>query len=217
MQFKIRRSALTPWLALVFALALTMQSGVTQAASAGGRLRFVHAVPGAPAVDVAIDNQSAVLSLDYATNTRYLNLAPGNHAIAVMATGTTSAVFKGQVTLAAGQSQTAVLQGTANALELGLYDDDLGPLAPGNIRFTAIHAIKDAPAVDILKADGSPLIQGLKYGAPYGGFDVPAAAASILVVPAGGNPSGAIIKADGLSLVAGTFNTLVAVGTVTGS
>src|SRR5258707_11324892 len=158
MQFKIRRSALAPWLALAFALTLAMQSGLTQAATAGGRLRFVHAVPGAPAVDVTIDNQPSVLALDYASNTRYLNLVPGNHAISVMATGTTSAVYKGQVTLAAGQSETAVLQGTANALEMGQYEDDLGPVAQGNIRFTAIHAIKDAPAIDILKADGSPLI-----------------------------------------------------------
>src|SRR5258708_17682056 len=132
------------------------------------------------------------------------------------ATGTTNPIYKGKVPATPGQAQTIIVQGTIAAVELGVYEDDLGPLAVGNTRLTAIHAIQDAPAIDILKSDNSPLIQSLKYGAPYGGFDIPASALGVLAVPAGGDPSGSLVK-DTLPLVAGTHNVFVVLGTVKGT
>src|SRR5258708_8770000 len=183
MRFFSRRRIFAVGLALLMALALIGHSRATSAQSAGTRLRFVHGVPGAPAIDLTIDNVVAASNLNYASATRYLNVPAGDHAVSIAATGTTTAIFKGKVTIASGQALTVVLQGTLSAVELGTYEDDLGPVAAGNTRMTAINALKDGPAVDVLKGDGIPLIQGLKYGTPYGGFDVPAIPPVLTIFP----------------------------------
>jgi uncharacterized protein YraI len=189
---------------------------VSAQAGAGGRLRFVHAVPGAPSVDISVDKALAVHALDFANASRFLNVTAGDHTITITGSDSTTQIFQGKVSVSPGQAETVIAQGTATAVETGIYEDDLGPVAFGNTRLTASHAIKDAAAVDVLRGDGSPLIQGLKYNTAYGAFDIPATAVNIVVVPAGGDASGAIVKADNVSLVAGTHNRLVAIGSLKG-
>src|SRR5262249_18388 len=133
MRFTTRRRFFAVGLALLMLAGLVAHSRATSAqAAAGGRLRFVHGVPGAPAVDISVDNVVAARNVEYANATRFLNVPAGDHAISIAATGTTNAIFKGKVISAAGQAQTDVLQGTLAAVELGAYEDDLGPLAAGN-------------------------------------------------------------------------------------
>ncbi len=211
-----RRLLLAAGLALMLTLAGT-RFNLSAQASSGGRLRFVHAVPGAPAVDIAVDKAVAARGLEYANATRFLNVTAGDHTITITASGGKTQIFQGKVSVAAGQAETVIAEGTAKAVEAGVYEDDLGPLAPGNTRLTASHAIKDAPAVDVVRGDGSPLIQGLKYGVPYGAFDIPATSVSISVVPAGSDVKSAVITIDNVLLDAGTHNRLVALGTVQGS
>lgn len=192
-------------------------------AAADGKLRFVHALPGAPAVDVFVDNLLAARGLEYATATRYLNVKAGAHIIAVTPVGTGAQpsgtpLLNAKVTVSTDMpTQLVVIEGTLDKPEAGVFDQDLGPTAPGNTRLTAVHAIKDAPAVDVLGTDGNPLIKDLKYGEGYGAFDIPAATADLTIIPAGGAAGDAVLKADGLALVAGTYNTLVALGTAKGS
>ncbi len=203
---------------LVFALVTSGgRQTITAQANAGGRLRFVHAVPGAAAVEISVDKTPAVRALDYASASRFLNVTAGEHTITITASGSTTQIAQGKVSVSAGQAETVIAQGAANAVELGIYEDDLGPVALGNTRLTASLAIKDAPAVDVLRGDGSPLIQGLKYNVPYGAFDIPATAVSIVVVNAGGDASNPVLKADNVALVAGTHNRLVALGTLQGA
>jgi uncharacterized protein YgiM (DUF1202 family) len=105
-------------------------------------------------------------------------------------------------------------------VETAVYEDELSPVKAGNIRFTAIHAIKDAPSVDVLQVDGqtvTPLIQGLTYGRPYGTVDIPANAADIVIVPSGTDINSAVLKAEKVPMVAGTYNTIVALGTLKGT
>src|SRR5258708_11952547 len=217
MKLTIQRSIVAASVILAAFLSTSIAANPARAqAATGGRLRFVHGVPGAPAVDIMIDNVLAVRALDYSAATRYLNVPAGDHALAIAATGTTNPIYKGKVSASPGQAQTVVIQGTIAAVDLGIYEDDLGPLAAGNTRLTAIPAIQDAAAIDILKSDNSPLIQSLKYGARYGGFEIPASALGVLAVPAGGAPSSALVKST-LPLVAGTHNILVVLGTVKGT
>ncbi len=201
---------------LILAVTLSVFGTHASAQTAGGaRLRFVHAVPGAPAVDVSIDNVVAARNLAYASASRFINVPAGDHTVALSAGG--KQVFQGKVSAPAGIAQTVIAQGTAAAITAAVYEDDLGPVAAGNTRLTASSAIKDAPPVDVLRGDGSPLIQGLKFGEAYGAFDIPATAVKIAIVPAGSDVKGAIVQADNLPLTAGTHNRLVALGTLDGS
>lgn len=218
----LTRRHLTAVSGIVLALVVVLLVAPTPAsAQAGGALlRFVHAVPGAPNVDILVDNVVAVRSLAYASASRYMNLKAGEHNVTVVPTGATAPLFQGKVALDASQAMTIITQGTPQALEAVTYEDELGPVKPGNTRITAVHAIKDAPAVDVLRVEGTqvlfPLVQGLAYGQPYGTIDVQAAAINIAVVPAGGNVGGAVVKADKLSLLGGTYNMVVVMGTLEG-
>ena len=201
----------------VAALALSTSGLATSAqTAANGRLRFVHGVPDATAVDVTVDQAVAVRALEFGTASRFLSVPAGEHTVIVTPAGDAAAkpLLQAKVTVGPAQAQTVIAQGTAAAPEAGVYEDDLGPSAFGNARFTATHAIKGAPSVDVLKADGAPLIQGLAYGAPYGGFDPVAGLVDVAVVPAGSNVSGALVKAEKLPLIGGTQNRLVVMGTV---
>lgn len=218
---------LTRLSAIVLAIALALVSiGVTAGragaqASASGQVRFVHALPGGPAVDVLVDNVLAAHDLDYASASRYLAVALGDHAISVKQSSTDGS---GKEILAAKISLTAetsallvVVEGTLDKPEAGVFPQDLSAIAPGKTRLTAVHAIKDAPAIDVLRPDGSPLIEGLKYGDAFGGFDTTAGAPGLAIVSSGGDLKGALIQIDSVSLNAGTQYALVVLGTVSGS
>jgi uncharacterized protein YraI len=183
----------------------------TSAQAQTGRLRFVHAVPDASAIDVAIDKVTAISGLTFTSASRYLTVSTGEHVITVSAGGTP--VFEGKVKLAATQALTVIAQGTAASIEVGVYEDDLSPTQPGKTRFTAVNAIKDVPAIDVIKIEGNPFIQSLKYAEPRSGFDIPTAGQAFAIAAAGGTVSTALVKTPALSLVAGTSNILVALGT----
>ncbi|MHB8624898.1 MAG: DUF4397 domain-containing protein [Aggregatilineales bacterium] len=225
------RIARTARIALIFVIAFAAWGALSAAyarpagaqAASGGMIRFVHALPGGPAIDVFVDNVLAARNLAYGSATRYLNVPFGDHKIVVTPTGTGAQpsgtpILSATVTSESDRpAQLVVVDGTATKPEAGVFVQDLSALTSGKTRFTAVHAIKDAPAIDILRPDGSPLIQGLKYGDTFGGFDTDAGAPGLAVVPAGGEVSGAIIQIDTVALDAGTHYTLVAMGTVSGS
>jgi hypothetical protein len=190
--------------------------------AAGGKLRFLHALPEGPAVDIFIDNTLSARNVAFGRATRYLNVTGGAHTVIVAATGTganpTGApLLTAQVTITPDKAaQLIVVAGNVAAPEAIVYPQELGPAKFGTARITAVHAIKDAPPVDVLRADGSPLLNGLKYGEVFGEVDIPAAAPSLAVVPAGGEIAGAVIKPTTVSLDAGTHTTVVAVGELEG-
>jgi uncharacterized protein YraI len=189
----------------------------------GGKLRFLHALPGGPAVDVFVDNVLVARNLEFSSATRYLNMPAGDRQVIVTRTGNTTtptgaAVVSAKVKVSIDQpNQLIVVQGTPSKPEASVYSQDLNAPKPGFTRLTAIHAVKDAPPVDVVRGDGTPIIQGLEYGKPYGEFDLAAINASLAVVPAGGDLSGAVIAAQAIPLDAATHNTIVVAGTLEGS
>lgn len=217
----IRRVVVVMYVVIAFVLAGSALPVRIAAQGQNGRLRFIHGIPDASAVDILVDKVLAARGLAYASATRYLMIADGDHTITVTTSSDGKTLFEGKVTVSAAQPRTAIAQGTAAAAELGVFDDELGPIAAGKTRVTAIHAIKDAPAIDVLQTGGTstvlPLIQGLSYGQPYGTIDITAAAANIAVVAAGGEPDKAILKLNKVPLIAGTLNTFVALGTLQGT
>lgn len=186
-------------------------------------LRFVHALPGGPAVDVWVDNALAARALDYGAATRYLNVTSGDHKVLITPTNSNaqpSGTPLLNTTVTAGTdkpAQLVVIQGTIDKPVAGVFVQDLSPLAPGKTRFTAVQAIADSQGVDVLRPDGSPLIQALKYGDTFGGFDTDSSAPGLAVVPTGGQMSDAIVQIDSVALDAGTHYTLVLMGTISGS
>lgn len=175
-------------------------------------LRFVHVVPGAAGIDIYTDGELTVSGLTFGSATDYIRLAAGQHQITVTQTGVTTPLWTQSITASAGTATTLVASST-NPLGFQSFPDDLNPLDVGEARLTAIHAIANAPAVDILLADGRPVIPNLEYNIPYGTLDVPSLAYEIIVVPAGQPLDSALIPDTTLILNSGSSYMIVAYGT----
>ncbi|MBX3083862.1 MAG: DUF4397 domain-containing protein [Anaerolineae bacterium] len=211
---QLRRVVTALVVVMVAALALSVPFR-TAAQAANGRIRFVHAVPGAGAVDIFVNGEPAAINLAFASATHYLLSAAGEQKISVRATGTTTELLPATVTLNAGQAKTVVLSGT-QAVVATEYEDELVPIGAGKARFTAIHAVEGADPVDLLEtSQAQVLVTQLAYGQPYGSVDIPAFASEVAVVPPDQNADQAITKTN-VSLVAGTHNTVVILGSSSG-
>lgn len=205
--------------AFVVALAAPLARGTALAQSTQSRVRFLHAVPGAPAVDVYLDDAAVVAGLAFGDVTPHLNMSGAEHQVALRPSGAASdspALLEVAVPLVPSLAFTVVVQGTADTLEAALYEDILDPIDPGMARLTAISAIADAPPLDVLTTAGGPLLQGVSYGAQFGTVNIGAGLQSLVMVPAGGAVESALVTIGDVPLVSGTLYTFVALGTLEG-
>jgi len=183
-------------------------------AQGGSQVRFVHAVPAAPAIDIYANGQLVIDALEFGQATTYVNAAAGIHNITVTATGTITPLWEQQITLGESSALTMIASSAAD-LQFIPFEDDLAALAEGNARFLLIHAIADGPAVDVVTMDNAPIAQNLDYNRSVGTFDVPAAVYDVAVLPAGGTMADAIVPALSLEFIEGTSNIAVVYGTPT--
>src|SRR5438046_1007207 len=75
------------------------------------QVRIVHALPGAPAVDVFVDGARIVPGLAFGVAGPYVNLAAGPHAFALVPVGAVSptALVSADLDMAPGQPYTELL------------------------------------------------------------------------------------------------------------
>ncbi len=207
-------------LASVLALAGPLHQTAQAQDQAMSRVRFLHAVPGAPDVDVYLDGVLAVSSLTYGEATPHLHVAAGDHQVAVRAAGSGpsgAALFEVTVPLTANLAFMVVVQGTPDAVSAAQYEDILDELQPGMARLTAVNAIADAPGLDVLTSTGGPLLQGVSFGAQFGTVNIGTGLQDLVFVPAGGGLDGALATIGQVPLESNTLYTFVALGTLNGT
>lgn len=193
-------------------LALTF-SGVSAQADSTARLRFVHAVPGAPAVDIFTNGQLTIQGLEFGEASTFVTVPAGDHQLIVAASGTTAPLWEQPITAEAGSASTLVAAAT-NPLTFQIYPDDLTALPLGKARFTAIHAIAGAPNVDIALADGQVALANLSFGQPAGTLDLPTNIVyPFTVVVSGQGVASALLTPDPIAMNTGTSYTLLIYGT----
>lgn len=215
-----RKWVLTSLLMLVTVLALVgpgRANGNALAQEPLSRVRFLHAVPGAPDVDVYFDGALIAPGLSYGTATPHINVPGGDRQVALRQAGTDTVLIEVPVPLVADLAFTVVIQGTPAAIEAALYEDILDELEPGMARLTAINAVGDAPPLDMLTAAGGPLLQGVSYGAQFGTVNISTGSQSLVMVPAGGAVESAVVRIGDVPLQSGTLYTFVALGTLDGT
>ncbi len=141
--------------------------------SSKAKVRFIHASPDAPAVDIRVGSGSgpAVFSAAaFKDITEYIEVDGGIYTFAVTPAGTSTEVFKyNPVALDNGKVYTIVAHGTLTDDEYpfsvrAFVDNDSGAtfvdLTDANVM--AIHASPDAPAVDLL-LDNALVAEGLEF------------------------------------------------------
>ncbi len=205
--------------AMVLAL-LTPFGGGAHAQTPMARVRFLHAMPGATSVDVYMDGVLAASNLAYGSATPHLNVEGGEHLVALKVAGSGAdapSLLEVNVPLVPSLAFTVVAQGQPEAPEAVLYEDILDEIAPGFARVMAINAIADSPALDILDAQGGPLVQGVNYGVQFGTININTRIQDIVFVPAGGALESALAQLFAVPLRSGILYTFVAMGTLEGA
>ncbi len=178
-------------------------------------LRFVHTIPGASPIDVYVDDVLTVSGLPFGEATTYINVPPGTKAIKATPSGASIALWEQTLDASAGAAYTLIAATQNDILSFAVYPDDLTTLPLGKARFTAVHAIPGAEAVDLLLEDGSPVLPGIEYANPdtSGTLDVQVLPYSMVATTAGGDASDPLVATGTLPLVSGTSYMLVIYGT----
>lgn len=151
------------------------------------RVRFVHASPGTPAVDIAIADNGPVLfgNVAYSESGGYITVPAGTYDLEARVAGTNIvALSLPGVALTGGTGVTiwanGLLKGSpALGVSVAL---DVAPMA----KLRVIHASPDAPAVDV-KVNGTRAIENLSFNRATMYTDLPADTYDIQVVPSGLN------------------------------
>lgn len=170
------------------------------AAPSQAKIRFVHAVPDAPAVDVKVNSGSGpalFTNRAFKTVTGYSAVTPGTYVFSVTPTGDTAELVRFEpVTLAAGNVYTILAYGTLDAndvyafggrlfVDTGAGDQhvDLVAQMPG---LRVIHLGYDSPPVDVLIDNATPpAYSDLTYLESSGYTEFPTGTHNCKIVPSG--------------------------------
>lgn len=204
------------FITILLVLLLVTGAGVLAQAPDSALVRFVHAIPGAATVDVYVDGQLTAANLDLGEASYYFNLPAAQQQITVTPVGATTALWEQSFTPGAGRAYTLVASSFDEPIAFVPFEDLLDPLPLGRARFTTIHAIADAPAVDVALDDGRSLVVQQAYNQPFGTLDIPVfsnAQYNLVVVPSGEDLENSLLTVDDAALNTGTSYMLLLYGT----
>ncbi len=129
-----------------------------------GRLRLVHGVVGAPAVDVYINDVLVAPALTIERPTEHIDLPAGEHTVVLRAAGTEDEIFNGGIAITAGTAATAVVLQGETEIELKAYEDAVSASTPDRAIISVINTIPGTENVDVALPDGTPLATGVAFG-----------------------------------------------------
>ncbi|UXY15840.1 DUF4397 domain-containing protein [Chitiniphilus purpureus] len=193
------------------------------------KLRVVHAAPSAGNVDIYLTAPDADLAtatpalgnVAFRADSGVLPVAAGSYRVRITPAGSKTVAYdSGTLDLAAGADLVVAAVETENAVSpvslLLLTRNAAAPvseLKDARARVRAIHAISDAPAVDVL-ANGAALFSGVSYYAVSDYAAVPAAAYTVTVATAAG---GTEVISQALTLDRASSYSVFAIGLAAGS
>ncbi len=209
---------------------------VSELASDTARVRAVHTVPDAPAVDIALAGGDVLVSgLEFPNASDYIEVPAGTYDLEIRVAGTQDVVLPlPGVELTGGTVYDVYAIGTAADGQIYPFvipspvasmsaDSTAMAAAPAcavvlgigsetDACVNVIHASPDAPAVDVW-VNGTPALQGVQFGDFSGWIALPAGDYQIQVTPAGQGVETAVIDAT-VTVDAGMGYHIAATGTL---
>jgi hypothetical protein len=211
-------------------LSLVAIAGAFALAGCGGTsdyayVKFIHASPGAPNVDVQVVSTFAAQNTAYGSaSSGYARVNAGtNEKVQVFAAGKDStAVLSANATFTKDQYYTILALNTPAKLQAAIENDDLTPPASGDCKIRVVHGSPSAGPVDVyVTAPGvsltdpknpvTPVLTNFTFGTVTKYLQVPAGSYEVRVTVSG-NPTAVAIDtgATGVPLTAGNIYTAVA-------
>lgn len=128
-------------------------SAPTGAGASDGFVRFVHAVQGAPAVDVFVNDSLLVpgLSLDRASE--HIALPAGEHIVTLRPEGSADEILSSNFSVNAGGAQTIVALPGETGIEAAVFVDDLSGVTPTTATATFINAMSGSTITNVTLGD----------------------------------------------------------------
>lgn len=135
----------------------------TSAELAGGSARFAHVIPGAPEVDIYLNNALAAPSLAFGEATGYIALPTGTYDLAARAPGTSTDLATGTLEVAAASRQTALIAGNAEEPAVQIIDDVVNAVNENTSVLTVMNMTTDA-TVTAAYSNGAALLGSIASG-----------------------------------------------------
>lgn len=188
---------------------ILLSLAAVSSSSAATKLRFLHAVPGAPAAHLTISGpksqQATLPGVGFAKASGYASGPGGSITLALAAGG--KELARAEKTLADGGAYTIVAEkGKAASVAFRVYRS--GRAAPGKTRFRAVHAAPEVGKVDMS-------LGGRRWGAVDFGHDTgykPAGPGTYRVTARKAGMGSTLLERKGVNAAAGTAVTAYAVG-----
>lgn len=175
------------------------------------RVRVLHAVPNAPAVDVYANDNLIVRNLAYKEASPYLPVPSGNYNIKVYPTGeTTNPVIDSKVFVPENSIYTIAAIGELPDISLYPIQEPISPNNTGMACVRFIHLSPNAPPVDIKLPDGTVVFSNIPYKGMACYTCVPSGTYTFRVTPAGTDD--VVLTVPNVRLNANTLYTIYAVG-----
>lgn len=182
-----------------------------------GYIRVLHAVPGAPAVDVYLNDKNVAKNLSYSQFTGYSPNSEGTYVISLFAAGTTdSPILSNTLVLKENMIITIAVIGTLSAMEFLAIPDyhENVPIAAGRAVLRFIHLSSDTPSLDVALPDGTTILQNVSFKEHSMYYAVAANNYTLLVKEAG--TSRVILNIPNVNLESKTVHSIYAIGLMNG-
>lgn len=131
-------------------------------------VRILHAIPGAPKVDVYVDGKKTLNDITFGGLSKYLRMPAGTHRFSIIANPTGRVLATGYRVLLRNRFHTAAAVGTKGRPVLKVHNETLGRRVPTRAHVFVFHYAPGAPAVDVVAllpgARVLPLVRRLRYG-----------------------------------------------------
>lgn len=127
-------------------------------------VRFLHASPDAPRVDIYANGNIIARNLSYKAFTQYMPLPQGNYNITVFRAGTTNnAVINTRFNLPAGKILTVAAINRLRDIELYAVEDTRLDMNPSKAFVRFVHLSPNTPNVDITLPNGTRVFRNVGY------------------------------------------------------
>lgn len=186
-----------------------------------GRVRAVHAIGNAPAVDIVADDAVVREDLAFGQKTDYLSVGAGTRQLAVRAANGSTNLFTLSPSVAAGTDYTVIAAGrfgaTSGATPRLIPVTDAATPPSGQASVRVVHASPAAGNVDVYAttttadlATATPVLTNVAFGAVATPLNVPAGTYRFRVTPTGTKT--VAIDVNNVAVAAGGKYIAIAVG-----
>ncbi|MDQ3239057.1 MAG: DUF4397 domain-containing protein [bacterium] len=129
-------------------------------------VRFVHASPDAPAVDLYVDDKRLLAGNSYKNISRYLSISAGRHTFKLYPTsakGSGTPVISAELDLNKGWDYTIAASGKLANIQAKVFSDNLNIPTSGKSKVRVYHLAPNAPAINIAQKGGDTIVRGLSF------------------------------------------------------